>query len=61
MSLDNAILLKLILDIAHYLLVPYMTLLAVNTLFSKVYWLNIPITFQTWVCTGILLYVFKFL
>jgi hypothetical protein len=61
MSFDTAVLLKLILDGAHFALLPWGTLIAVTTLFPTVTWLKIPINFRTWVSTAILLYVLKLL
>jgi hypothetical protein len=58
---DYYALLKSILDVAHYALIPYVTLIALTTLFPTVSWLKIPINFQTWISTAILLYVFKLL
>ena len=51
--------LKLILDIAHYVLIPWGVLWALSELFPNVSWLQIPVNINTWMAMGILLYVLK--
>jgi hypothetical protein len=61
MSFDTAVLLKLILDVAHYVLIPWGVLWALSELFPRVSWLQIPVNINTWMAMGILLYVLKLL
>jgi len=50
-----------ILNIAHYVLIPWAVIICLNELFPTLSWAQIPVTFSTWVSMGILLYVLKLL
>jgi hypothetical protein len=51
--------LKLILDIAHYVLIPLGVLWALSELFPNISWLQIPVNINTWMAVSILMYALK--
>jgi len=50
-----------ILNIAHYVLIPWGVIVCLRELFPTLAWAQIPVTFSTWVSMAILLYVLKLL
>jgi hypothetical protein len=50
-----------VLNIAHYILIPWAVIITLRELFPTLAWAQIPVTINTWVGMGILLYVLKLL
>jgi hypothetical protein len=48
-----------VLNIAHYILIPFGVIVCLRELFPTLAWAQIPLTFNAWVSMAVLLYVLK--
>jgi len=50
-----------ILNIAHYILMPWGVIVCLREVFPQQSWAQIPLNISTWLSMGVLLYVLKLL